>query len=94
MALVQGACKLKEDAPYLVLLHLFAGALVLADHSSKVAVLAKFHDDIDRRGLAVDDAILSKRNGFMQSQVKGGSDRFNGHCSRRASKPAPHRPQT
>jgi hypothetical protein len=69
VALMQSASELEENAPNLMLFHLLARALVLADDSSEISVFAKFHDDINCGCLAVDDAVLSKRH-IMFQQMK------------------------
>jgi hypothetical protein len=70
VAFVKRACKLEEDAPDLVLLHLFARPLVLADDRGEVSVLAKLHDDEDGGALAVDDPVLQRAQ-IQRSAVSG-----------------------
>lgn len=70
MAFVKRAGELKEDAPDLVFLHLFARPLVLADDGGEISVLAKLHDDEDGGALAVDDPVLQRAQ-IQRSAVSG-----------------------
>jgi hypothetical protein len=67
MALMQSAGQLEEDTPYLVLLHLLAGALVFPDYGSKVSVFAKLHNYVDSCRLTVNDAVLARYNTLTSS---------------------------